>query len=138
MDTAARRSAASLSVISPQGHPSRLHPPPSLSPEERTVFVDLVAACDSKHFRVSDIPLLARYCEAAVLGEQAALELRQQGAVLNGKPSPWIVIQEKAVRAMVSLSMRLRLSPQARAVRTSLPPPRPLSAYEKMAIEDDD
>jgi hypothetical protein len=56
---------------------------------------------------------LARYCEIAILAEQAALELRN-GAVVDGKPSPWIVVQEKCVRAMVSLSMRLRLSPQSR------------------------
>jgi chaperonin subunit len=36
------------------------------------------------------------------------------GAVIDGKPSPWITVQEKAVRAMVALSMRLRLSPQSR------------------------
>ena len=82
-------------------------------PVERTVFVDVVTACDPTHFQPSDLPLLCRYCEAAVLGEQAALELRR-GAVVDGKPSPWITIQEKAVRAMVSLSMRLRLSPQSR------------------------
>jgi hypothetical protein len=72
-----------------------------------------MSGCDSNHFRQTDVPLLARYCEAAVLAEKAALELRS-GAVADGKPSPWIVVQEKSVRAMVALSMRLRLSPQSR------------------------
>jgi phage terminase small subunit len=72
-----------------------------------------VTGCDADHFRQTDLPLLSRYCEAAILAEQAALELRN-GAVVDGKPSPWIVIQEKSVRAMVALSMRLRLSPQSR------------------------
>jgi hypothetical protein len=68
-----------------------------LSDAERTVFVDLVTTCDPTHFQPSDLPLLCRYCEAAVLAEQAALELRR-GAVVDGKPSPWITIQEKAVK----------------------------------------
>ncbi len=75
------------------------------------MFTAIVAGCDANHFRQTDLPLLSRYCEAAILAEQAALG---NGAVLDGKPSPWIVIQEKCVRAMVSLSMRLRLSPQSR------------------------
>jgi hypothetical protein len=42
------------------------------------------------------------------------LSIEAIGAVINGKASPWITIQEKAVRAMVALTMRLRLSPQSR------------------------
>jgi hypothetical protein len=76
-----------------------------------------VAGCDRDHFRPSDLPLLVRYVEAAALGDQAAEQLRL-GAVINGKPSPWITVQEKAVRAMVALSMRLRLSPQSRDPQT--------------------
>jgi hypothetical protein len=48
---------------------------------ERSIFKDLVAACDPEHFRVSDLPLLVRYTESIVLADQAALELRK-GAVL--------------------------------------------------------
>ena len=77
------------------------------------MFTAIVAGCDANHFRQTDLPLLSGYCEAAILAERAALELRN-GAVLDGKPSPWIVIQEKCMRALVSLSMRLRLSPQSR------------------------
>ena len=95
------------------GKPKRLEPPTSLSDVERKLFIDLVTACDATHFRPSDLPLLCRYCEAAVLAEQAAQELRR-GAIEDGKPSAWITVQEKTVRAMVALSMRLRLSPQSR------------------------
>jgi phage terminase small subunit len=109
-----RKSASSLPLIAVDGQPSRLNPPESLTDPERTIFVDLVAACDPSHFRVSDLPLLARYVEACALGAQAAQQLRLMGAVVDGKPSPWIVVQEKCVRALVALSMRLRLSPQAR------------------------
>jgi hypothetical protein len=100
-------------VIPVDGKPRRLEPPASLGDAERVTFVDLITACDPTHFTASDLPLLVRYVEAAVLAEQAARELRC-GAIVDGRPSPWITIQEKAVRAMVALSMRLRLSPQSR------------------------
>jgi hypothetical protein len=114
------------------GSPPRLEPPSTLSPPERKLFSELVAGVDRKHFRPTDAPLLCRYVEAAVLAEEAARELRESGAVVDGKPSPWIVIQEKSVRAMTALSLRLWLSPQARLSnrsvgRQQLPPngPRP-------------
>ena len=71
------------------------------------VFVGLVTACDPDHFRASDLPLLVRYTESIVLGDQAALELRK-GAVVKGKSSPWLAVQREAIKAMVALSMRLR------------------------------
>jgi hypothetical protein len=40
--------------------------------------------------------------------------MRAGGPIVDGKASPWLVVQEKAVRAMTALSMRLRLSPQSR------------------------
>ncbi|MGA7005031.1 MAG: P27 family phage terminase small subunit [Pseudolabrys sp.] len=108
-----RKSGANMGILQVDGKPNRLNPPTSLSAAERAIFFDVVAACDRDHFRPSDLPLLVRYVEAAALGDQAAEQLRL-GAVINGKPSPWITVQEKAVRAMVALSMRLRLSPQSR------------------------
>jgi hypothetical protein len=108
-----RKSGASLGILEVDGKPNRLNPPPSLSAAERAIFLDVVAACDRDHFRPSDLPLLVRYVEAAALSDQAAEQLHL-GAVINGKPSPWITVQEKSVRAMVALSMRLRLSPQSR------------------------
>jgi hypothetical protein len=57
-----------------------------------------------------------RYVEASCLADHAGQELRC-GAVVDGKPSPWLVVLEKCQRAMVALSMRLRLSPQARSPR---------------------
>lgn len=108
-----RKSAIASSVISKDWKQTQLQPPTTLSDVERKVFVDLVAACASDHFRSSDLPLLARYCEATVLAEQAARELRG-GAVVDGRPSAWVTVQEKTIRALVALSMRLRLSPQSR------------------------
>jgi hypothetical protein len=57
--------------------------------------------------------LLVRFVEADGLAERAAKELRKH-PVVDGKPSAWLAVQEKSVRALVSLSMRLRLSPQSR------------------------
>jgi len=108
-----RISAAAMSLIGVGGEQARPSPPACLSGPERELFAALVTGCDADHFRQTDLPLLSRYCEAAILAEQAALELRNC-AVVDGKPSPWIVVQEKCVRAMVSLSLRLRLSPQSR------------------------
>jgi phage terminase small subunit len=108
-----RKSAAALSIIGVDGQQARPFPPACLSEQERELFASIVGGCDADHFRQTDLPLLSRYCEAAILAEHAALELRN-GAVVDGKPSPWIIVQEKCVRAMVSLSMRLRLSPQSR------------------------
>jgi phage terminase small subunit len=132
-----RRSAASLSVVSLDRRASRLRPPAHLSEAERSAFVDLVSACKPGHFQASDLPLLCRYVEASVLAEQAATELRREGPVIAGRVSPWVTVQEKAVRALVALSMRLRLSPQARAPNNPSRRPSQVSHYEKMALGDD-
>jgi hypothetical protein len=54
-----------------------------------------------------------RCCTADALAERAAKELRKN-PVVDGKASPWLLVQEKSVRALTALSMRLRLSPQSR------------------------
>jgi phage terminase small subunit len=107
-----RTSAAARSAVI--AVPPRVRAPASLSETERTVFAGVVKACDPRHFRQSDLPLLSRFCELTALADQAASELRRHGAVINGRASPWIVVQEKCVRGLVALSMRLRLSPQSR------------------------
>jgi hypothetical protein len=114
-----------------------LRPPSSLNAAERATFIDIVGACDPNHFRPSDMPLLCRYAEEIVLAERAARELRKN-AVIGNKISPWLTVQEKAIRAIVSLSMRLRLSPQARQPTHPGTPRPPLSVYDRMAMEHDD
>ena len=123
-----RRSAASLTVIELDPRASRLRPPATLSDRERTIFADLVAACDPHHFRASDVPLLTRYAEACALADLAAEHLRTEGAVTTfGRPSVWLTVQAQTLKSIVSLSMRLRLSPQSRlhaktAARERTPP----------------
>ena len=109
-----RTSAAELAMPLVDVRQHRLAPPDCLGDDERRRFIELVGACDPSQFRTSDLPLLCRYVEADALAERAAAELQASGPVVDGKASPWLVVQEKAVRAMVALSMRLRLSPQSR------------------------
>jgi hypothetical protein len=65
-------------------------------------------------FRPSDAPLLVRYVQDVVLAGRAAAALEREGAVIGGRPNPWLIVAEKCDRALVALSMRLRVSPQAR------------------------
>ena len=55
--------------------------------------------------------------------------------MVDGKPSPWLTVQEKAVRALVALSLRLRLSPQARQPNNPKRV-RAVSAYEAMDLTE--
>jgi phage terminase small subunit len=93
--------------------PPRLQPPPTLSAKEREVFQAVVSACDARHFRASDVPLLSRFCELSVMSERAARELRK-AAVIDGKPSPWVIVREKSVRGLLAVATKLRLTPSAR------------------------
>ena len=127
--------AAALSVVPrPDGQPERLKPPSNLTAAEREAFIFVVSACDRRHFVPSDTPLLAAYARAIVADETAAKMLREHGSVLSGRPSPWLAVKEKAHKEMISLSLRLRLSPQGRAQH----PPKPeakVSYYERMRME---
>jgi phage terminase small subunit len=129
-----RKSAAASAITAQSSSATRLRPPASLSQSERKIFADLVGACAADHFRPSDLPLLSCYVAAVDLAERAAKELRKH-PVLDGKVSAWITVQEKAVRTIVALSLRLRLSPQARhpnALRKSSVPSGSASYYERM------
>jgi hypothetical protein len=78
------------------------------------VFRSIVSTTDARHFVPSDLPVLCAFVEAVVLARRAAHELRAGGLVVGGKTTPWLVAREKAVREITSLSLRLRLCPQAR------------------------
>jgi P27 family predicted phage terminase small subunit len=133
-----RRSAADLAVVRPAGGFTRLRPPAELGKEEQAVWRQVVLACDPKHFQQSDAPLLVRYCENVVLARRAAAALEREGAVLAGRVNPWLTVAEKADRALVALSMRLRISPQARMRREgSVPKGPPASVYDLMREADD-
>ena len=104
-----RKSSAALDVPAPDGTPPPLRPPASLNKTEAKIFVDLVEAADKKHFRASDAPLLAAYARAIRFESYAAAALTKDPTDTKAM-SLW----EKSSRAMVALSARLRLAPQAR------------------------
>jgi hypothetical protein len=129
-----RKSAADLAVTIVERLPTRLRPPATLSPGARREFVRIVAAERATHFRPSDLALLCQYAEAAALAERAVRELRRADA-----KGSWLTRWEKATRVMVALSLRLRISPQARQPNNPKRPER-LSYYEREAsglVEDD-
>jgi P27 family predicted phage terminase small subunit len=95
----------------------RIAAPEDLSEAARRIWEDLVDSLAADHFAPSDAPLLRSYCEATAMADRAAAELTSSGPVVDGKASPWLVVQEKAHRAQIALSARLRLSPQSRFSR---------------------
>jgi hypothetical protein len=127
---------ASLTIL--PGGSRRLEPPPELGEGsiERAVFRQTVAAVTADHFQAEDMPLLAAYCRACALERRAADELAA-GAVAGAMPSPWLAVHASAVRALSTLTVRLRLGPRSRghhpraASKTKSPP----SYYETMAID---
>lgn len=127
-----RKSAAARAISSIATFPTRLKPPGTLSEPARKEFLRIVAAEAPDHFRASDLPLLEEYCEAAALARRAATELQSEAAAAR-----WLAVWEKATRVMTALSMRLRLSPQARMPNNPKRPER-LSYYERMALEEAD
>ena len=129
---------ATAAIICPDGGFNRLRPPAGLGADEREVWRDIVASCRSDHFEKCDSPLLVRYCENVVLGRRAAAALTADGPVVGGRTNPWLIVAEKIDRALVALSMRLRISPQARMRRetTGQKGPGP-SVYDIMRDMDD-
>jgi phage terminase small subunit len=134
-----RRSAADRAVIRPAGgFNRRLRPPADLGEAEQSAWRQIILCCDENHFQASDAPLLVRYVQNVVLARRAADALTAEGAVIGGRPNPWLTVAEKADRALVALSMRLRISPQARMRReTTVPKGPPASIYELMRQADD-
>lgn len=114
-----RQSQAAASIPAPRKPrlPSTpLTPPRGMTKRAAAIFRELTESVEPDHFDDSDLPLLRQYCAAVDLAEQAERALAANSPVTaTGRASPWLTVQEKAHRAMTALSMRLRLSPQARA-----------------------
>lgn len=94
----------------------RQKPTPTTSLEDGPlkIFNHVVKSVDPDHFSAVDLPLLTEYCTAAHQARVAAAAMAVTGTIVDGKSSPWLVVQEKSVRAMVALSARLRICPQSR------------------------
>ena len=87
------------------------------------------------HFKPSDAPLLVAYSQV-ICQLQEASKMIHRGVVFEGKISPWISVQERLIKSMVALSMRLRLSPQARAPNNPTRPARPINAYDQLEVNN--
>jgi hypothetical protein len=103
-----RKSVANLAASSVNGKPRRLAAPSSLMTEEKALFSELIGACDSTHFRASDLPLLVSYIQATLIAQAAAHDPDR------------IMLWEKAVRMQATLATSLRLAPQSRVDPKSL------------------
>lgn len=105
----------------------RLHPPTSLSKDERALFAEIVASRDPRHFVESDLPLLVSYVQATLMAHAMAREA--------GKTADW----EKAVRVQAMLARSLRLTPQSRMDPkvSALRAGAGLSIYERMALDEE-
>jgi phage terminase small subunit len=109
------------------GRPRPLPAPKDLSPGAKRVWAAIVSSVQPEHFRLSDGPLLRSYCEVTATADLAAKKLATQGAVVSGKTSAWLNVQERAIRAQAALALRLRLCPSARTDPKSIgrqPPAR--------------
>jgi hypothetical protein len=123
-----------LAAFTPPGR--RLDPPADLRPEAVTAFRETVAAVPVTHFQAEDRPLLAQYAQATVLLQRASGHLAAD-PIVDGRSSPWLEIYRTALKATLSLAVRLRLGARSRSThqRTGKPEP-PLSYYERMRLEE--
>ena len=101
-----RKSADELATPNISGEPPRLGPPPNLTEDEESLFVQITEACSPRHFVVSDLPLLVSYVQATLLSRHAI----KRAANDVGALATW----EKATRMQATLATRLRLAPQSR------------------------
>jgi hypothetical protein len=122
--------------VAPFGAESRrLAPPECLGNLQKQAFLDLITSVPRSQFRRCDLPLLCRWCELTVLAEQAAFELEQAGAVVDGKISPWFSIHQGASRELRALSQRLQLGPRGRTPKAPKIKTGSVSYYERMDLE---
>jgi hypothetical protein len=117
----------------------RPQPPDHLPDAPRRCFVSIVESAPAGHFRPSDLDLLCRYAEATAAAEEAAFHLSQPGGLTTpeGRPSAWWVIHQGATKTIAGLALRLRLGPQARALKQSKRDAPPPSVYDLMRQERD-
>lgn len=92
----------------------RIKPLNTLPDGPAMVFAHVVNAVDPSHFSAVDLPLLENYANAAHLATEAAQHIEADGAVIDGKASPWLAVAEKQAKVLVALSARLRICPQSR------------------------
>src|SRR5262245_30201939 len=113
-----RKSGDELATPSVNGEPPRLDPPPNLTGDERSLFVEIVKTCPARQFVPSDLLLLVTFVQATLLSRQAVTKAAQDPAMLT--------LWEKATRMQATLATRLRLAPQSRVDPKTLARHQPL------------
>jgi hypothetical protein len=112
---------------------TRLRPPDDLSPEAGAVFLDVVVNSNPEHFQAADLPLLCVYADAVAQARACAKLIRESGG-----SDVVIKAQRNALSAVFQLSMRLRVSPQARqphVSRGSNTRPPTANYYDRLQLE---
>jgi Phage terminase, small subunit len=135
-----RKSAAALAVLPGIERAStRLHPRAELPANVREIFIELANAAPVGHLKACDAPLLESYAWHLALARQAQHEIDANGPVVAGKASPWLTVLNRANRACVMLSGRLRFAPQSRAdpktILRGLQRYRAPSAYDEVMLD---
>lgn len=135
-----RKSLAALAAPPIDVSRIRIEPPPSLSAPVREIFRQVVGSVDAQHLRPCDVPTVETYCEAVHLARTAAAQIALEGAVIDGRASAWVGIQERAHRSVASLGRALRLTPHSRSDRKvagTSTRPGPRSIYEVLGHGND-
>jgi hypothetical protein len=103
-----RQSAASLSVVCIDAARKPIEPPASLQRQAKVIFHEIVASVDPKHFRECDKPLVASLAVATHMA-------RFYGSLIGEEDHPTAFrAWTDAVKLQISLSTKLRLTPQTR------------------------
>lgn len=102
----------------------RPDPPARLTPEQAAQWRELVGALPATWFRTEMLPVLETYCVSL----DRAREIARQVAALGKNPEPseayfkLLDRENLAHRSILHLATRLRLTPQARYLRTKARP----------------
>jgi phage terminase small subunit len=110
-----KKSAASLSVVSPNPVMSLPRPSNAAPPEVAALFAEILQQVPRDHFKEADALLLEALCQATLLGRKAYAELAVNGPVVGGRRSPWLDVLQASHKSSAILAARLRLAPQSRA-----------------------
>lgn len=93
---------------------TRLRAPRGLPADVRDIFEAIVSAAQADHFAPAERPLLVEYCHCLARSHRAEAAVRAEGEVVNGKPSPWLLILKDNRNTIGNLATKLRLAPNAR------------------------
>lgn len=111
-----RKSVAELTTlpVAPGRAVGRLMPDRGLPDGVRSIFLATVRAAPPAHFCELDRVALVEFAQAAARCQRAEAAIAQEGDVVNGKPSPWLLVLRDARHQVTALLPKLRLCPSAR------------------------